>query len=283
MCVCVIALLWKIVTRWQLCKIIKEEIIKKEIETLRSRHGTTASAIYLDAISHPPSFTLSTLQSNIMSTSTKNAASTIAMSGMNDKGEDVDNSIKHLSLIYSLFKWCQAVVANYGLRLHDWTHSFSDGKALCYMLHHYHPTLLRREEILPTTNDLLILGGGTTASTPRNNNTLATMEPYMSRYYDASVTDAHVSTAMDNEMRNYKLVNSRVSSLGCVPMMLTPCNSVRLPEEKSMITFVTFLCARVLESSKEIRATLAIQKIWRRHYAHQVRASINILIIVFHL
>ena len=46
---------------------------------------------------------------------------------------------KRLSL---LLQWCRAVCAHYGLKIDNFTVSFSDGRILCCLLHHYHPSLM---------------------------------------------------------------------------------------------------------------------------------------------
>ena len=38
-----------------------------------------------------------------------------------------------------------------GLQIENFTVSFSDGRALCYLLNHYHPALLTKDEIIDET------------------------------------------------------------------------------------------------------------------------------------
>lgn len=54
-----------------------------------------------------------------------------------------------------LFKWCQRICSRYNYPLLNFTTSFSDGKALCYLIHYYHPELLDLDTIQDTTVDLL--------------------------------------------------------------------------------------------------------------------------------
>jgi hypothetical protein len=57
--------------------------------------------------------------------------------------------------VYSLLlRWCRAVCANYMVEVHDFTTSFADGKVLCYLMHYYHPMLLSKSEVGHTLADL---------------------------------------------------------------------------------------------------------------------------------
>ena len=58
--------------------------------------------------------------------------------------EDLYFKSEKLSL---LLKWCKAVCNHYDMRIENFTTSFSDGRAFCYLLHHYHPELLPGERI----------------------------------------------------------------------------------------------------------------------------------------
>ena len=59
----------------------------------------------------------------------------------------------------------------------------------------------------------------------------------------------------------------RAAELGSIPVTMQAFDSSKMPEEKSVITFVAYLCARLLDSCKEIRATLRIQNYYRAYYA----------------
>jgi len=57
-----------------------------------------------------------------------------------------------------------------------------------------------------------------------------------------------------------------MNELGGIPSMLSDFDSTSPPEEKSMVGCVAYLCSRLIESSAEIQATLAIQRAFRRYY-----------------
>ena len=136
------------------------------------------------------------------------------------------------SLKTLLFRWCKAVCSNFGLQLQDFTNSFADGKALCYLVHYYHPGTLRFEDILPTLND-----------------------------EDASLSH---DRAMANERANSALAAKCMTELGGIPKMLPITDSQNPPDEKSMLLCLTYLCSRLMESSEEIFATILIQACYRR-------------------
>ena len=141
-----------------------------------------------------------------------------------------------------LLQWCQAVCSCFGLSVKNFTSSFADGKVLCYLLHYYHPGLLRRNEILTTTRDL-----------PKDSDAI---QRRSGEAYEK---------ALSNERKNSTLANKRMSELGGVPGMLPITCSTHAPEEKSTLLCLAYLCSRLMESSKEILATIAIQNCYRRY------------------
>lgn len=46
-------------------------------------------------------------------------------------------------LLSALLVWCQAVCHGYGVPVRNFTTSFADGRALCLLLHYYHPRVRR--------------------------------------------------------------------------------------------------------------------------------------------
>jgi hypothetical protein len=132
-----------------------------------------------------------------------------------------------------LFHWCQAVCSSFGLPLSDFTTSFADGKTLCILVHYYHPAAIRLDEILPTSND-----------------DSAELSP---------------EQAIENERANSSMAAKRVSELGGIPNMLPVSDTTNPPNEKSMLLCLSYLCSRLMESSKEIFAAILIQACYRRY------------------
>eukprot|EP00939_MAST-03C_sp_MAST-3C-sp1_P005132 g5132.t1 len=52
-----------------------------------------------------------------------------------------------------LLQWAQSVCQLYNVNVTDWDTSFADGRAVCYLLHHYLPSLLPKEDICETSVD----------------------------------------------------------------------------------------------------------------------------------
>lgn len=61
--------------------------------------------------------------------------------GIGGSGSDGDD--KHL--LSALLVWCQAVCHGYGVPIRNFTTSFADGRALCLLLHYYHPRVRRKK------------------------------------------------------------------------------------------------------------------------------------------
>lgn len=135
-------------------------------------------------------------------------------------------------LVSLLLRWSQAVCSSFGLKLSNFTTSFADGRALCYLIHYYHPAVIRLDEIMPTSID--------------NGN----LSP---------------ETVVRNERMNSILASQRASALGGIPKMLPYCDSTNPPDEQSMLLCLTYLCSRLMESSKEIFASILIQQCYRKH------------------
>ncbi|GMI14485.1 hypothetical protein TrVE_jg9754 [Triparma verrucosa] len=137
-----------------------------------------------------------------------------------------------------LLTWCTEVCATFGLEVSNFTNSFADGKALCLLIHYYHPSLLPRADILPTTADV-------------NANTTIVLSQ---------------KDLLFNEQKNARLAKRTMSELGGIPSMLRDFDTSCVPEEKSMVGCVAYLCSRLIESSSEIQACLVIQNAFRRYY-----------------
>jgi abnormal spindle-like microcephaly-associated protein len=132
-----------------------------------------------------------------------------------------------------LFRWCQAICSSFDLKLVDFSNSFSDGKALCLLVHYYHPGVIRLDEILPTSNDY--------------------------------VEGLPMEQAIKNERANSTMASRRASQLGGIPKMIPYCDTKNPPNERSMLLCLTYLCSRLMESSREIFATILIQQCYRKY------------------
>ncbi|KAL3663296.1 hypothetical protein V7S43_011705 [Phytophthora oleae] len=135
-----------------------------------------------------------------------------------------------------LLEWCRAVCANYNVEVNDFSASFADGKALCYLLHYYHPMLLSKSDMLSTTSDL----------------------------HSPDVQQMSEKVLLANEQRHFAIVNDRVKQLGEVPVLMPQqYNTKNPPEEKMVVTFVCYLQSRLMDSYSEIHAASRLKHWWK--------------------
>uniref|UniRef100_A0A3Q2P7P5 Abnormal spindle microtubule assembly n=1 Tax=Fundulus heteroclitus TaxID=8078 RepID=A0A3Q2P7P5_FUNHE len=149
-----------------------------------------------------------------------------------------------------LMDWVCAVCDFYHLKVENFTVSFSDGRVLCFLLHHYHPGLLPAASIRHRTTQ-------TVECSPRGRLELSSEQDSPSLVF---------KELLENEKNNFHLVNSAVAFLGGVPAMINPADmSNTIPNEKVVMSYLSFLCARLLDLRTETRAVRIIQAAWRKH------------------
>merc|ERR1719233_141726 len=155
-----------------------------------------------------------------------------------------------------VMEWAQLVLAHYQVEVENWTVSWCDGRGLCLLVHHYQPDLLTREDIKNETS---------LTHQADNQNLDDSLEfNYGSKTVDSACYEAYI----DNEKSNFKLLFSKVSELGGVPILISPGDmSNTIPDEKVTATFIGYLAARLLDLSREIKAARTIQLAWRRFSA----------------
>ncbi|XP_050415465.2 abnormal spindle-like microcephaly-associated protein homolog [Patella vulgata] len=169
-----------------------------------------------------------------------------------------------------LLKWCRLVCLHYGIKIENFSVSFSDGRALCYLIHHYYPTLLPQDLIKKQT-------------------TLSYMEEMETKEEEEFDSDASFDWSqtphsdlekpemfeqfLNNEKDNFKLLYEKVSGLGGIPLMLKAADmSNTIPDEKIVMTYVSHLCSRLLDIREESRAARIIQNAWRRYWlSHTIK------------
>ena len=122
--------------------------------------------------------------------------------------------------------------------INDLSDSFANGKALCLLVHYYHPSLIRVDEIFPTTLES-----------------------------DSCQGELNLNTTevLAKERMNWRKASKSMQQLGGIPDMLPICDSKNPPNEKSMILCLSYLCSRLMESSREIFATILIQACYRKY------------------
>ncbi|XP_049911011.1 abnormal spindle-like microcephaly-associated protein isoform X1 [Epinephelus moara] len=189
-----------------------------------------------------------------------------------------------------LMDWVRAVCDFYNLRVENFTVAFSDGRVLCYLIHHYHPSLLPEETVSHSTTQ-------TVECSPRGRLELNCSASDSDNSFDSSPTglngpdspSVEFKELLENEKNNFRLVNTAVSYLGGVPAMINPADmSNTIPNEKVVMSYLSFLCARLLDLRNETRAARVIQGAWRKYrlkkdlqlYKERNMAAVKIQLVV---
>uniref|UniRef100_I3J7C8 Assembly factor for spindle microtubules n=1 Tax=Oreochromis niloticus TaxID=8128 RepID=I3J7C8_ORENI len=163
-----------------------------------------------------------------------------------------------------LMDWVRSVCDFYNLQVENFTVTFSDGRVLCYLIHHYHPGLLPEASVSHRTTQ-------TVECSPRGRLELSCSASDSDSSFDSLPTgpdspSLEFKELLKNEKSNFKLVNSAVSFLGGVPAMINPADmSNTIPNEKVVMSYLSFLCARLLDLRDETRAARVIQGAWRKY------------------
>ena len=214
----VLSLLWRTIVHFKLGQLLSLDMLKKEIKdvekaTMRRNRNT-------------------------FTTSTSTSTTTII---------PPDSTLTDLLLIWSATV-LNSFSSSSSTPITNFTTNFADGRALCLLIHYYHPGLLRRDEICTKTTVTLRVGGVEGAE------------------LKTGVSADMWEVAVKGEARNVRLAAKRMSELGGIPGMLGDFDSTCPPESKSITTCVAYLCSRLMESSAEIQATLTIQRAWRQKF-----------------
>uniref|UniRef100_A0A674A6I7 Assembly factor for spindle microtubules n=1 Tax=Salmo trutta TaxID=8032 RepID=A0A674A6I7_SALTR len=219
-----LSLLWKIIFTFQVEVLLDKDQLREEISFLK--HTWTTK---------------------------QRLASLRADKGVLQKTAKARPPFEHSSSkITLLMEWVNAVCQFYHLKAENFTVSFSDGRILCYLIHHYHPSHLPADSVSHTTTQ--------------------TVECSQRGRVELNSSSSLVSPSMEfkelleNEKSNFRLVNTAVSDLGGVPAMMNPADmSNTIPNEKVVTCYLSFLCARLLDLRNETRAARVIQGAWRKY------------------
>ncbi|KAJ7339429.1 hypothetical protein OS493_005827 [Desmophyllum pertusum] len=232
-----LALLWQIIFHFQVNVLLSEKLLKEEIAhletTRRLRVQLTAADNWTDA----------------------------DFAGKRRDSSDLYFQSDRLRL---LFKWCKMVCRLYDLKIENFTVSFSDGRALCYLLHHYHPSLLPRSIIKQQTS--LTCNPGVHDASDSEGEEGVEVNSWTATFSPGSGTNTLLEELKNNERENFRTMAEKVKELGGVPLMTKASDmSYTIPDEKVVITYVAYLCARLLDLREETKAARCIQMAWRRH------------------
>ncbi|KAM6217298.1 abnormal spindle-like microcephaly-associated protein [Rhynchocyon petersi] len=235
-----LALLWKIAFAFQVDVCLNLDQLKEEIEFLKQTRSIKTA---ISALSHH------------------------SESAINKKEDRrTDGSVEQYNEnIKLLMDWVNAVCAFYSKKVENFTVSFSDGRVLCYLIHHYHPCYVPFGVICQRTTQTVdcTQTGSVVLNSSSDSDASFNMSP---RTSDLEDTSELYKELLENEKKNFQLVNSAVRDLGGIPAMIHHSDmSNTIPDEKVVITYLSFLCARLLDIRKEIRAARLIQTTWRQY------------------
>ncbi|KAG7361476.1 IQ calmodulin-binding motif-containing protein [Nitzschia inconspicua] len=165
------------------------------------------------------------------SVSLPNYTTTKYQKSLEDPNASAEQVLKKL-----LLRWSKAVCGSFGLQIRDWTTSFADGRAFCLLIHYYHPALLPLNEISSSS------GHGAEVNIILSSDVI-----------------------LESERSNWLKASKAIKELGGIPAMLPCADTNSPPDEHSMLLCLSYLCSRLMESSKEIFATILIQAHYRRY------------------
>ncbi|NXI40183.1 ASPM protein, partial [Galbula dea] len=231
-----LALLWKIVFAFQVDVFLDVEQLKEEIEFLK--------------ITHKRKTQLGTLKTS--------ANCRVQEDNSNSSPQSYSENVK------LLMAWVNAVCGFYDIKVENFTVCFSDGRVLCHLIHHYHPCYVPLEAVCQRTTQTVecsrtrTLGLNSSSSSSESDTSLNVIE--------GMFDEILYKELLDNERQNFQLINAAVSDLGGVPAMIHHSDmSNTIPDEKVVITYLSFLCSRLLDLRQETRAARLIQSAWRNY------------------
>ncbi|XP_044528741.1 abnormal spindle-like microcephaly-associated protein [Gracilinanus agilis] len=243
-----LALLWKIVLTFQVDVLLNLEQVKEEIVFLK--HSLNIKRKMIALSSYPNGLTYVKKRSQ--------------------RSFSLEHHNENVKL---LMDWVNAVCAFYNNKVENFTVSFSDGRVLCYLIHHYHPSYLPFEAILQrTTQTVEYAKTDSVALNSSSESDGSGLDIYFGAFdHESSVLYTEL---LDNEKKNFQLVSSAVRDLGGIPAMIHHADmSNTIPDERVVITYLSFLCARLLDLRKETRAARVIQTTWRKY---KIKANLKL-------
>ncbi|NXC32679.1 ASPM protein, partial [Campylorhamphus procurvoides] len=230
-----LALLWKIVFAFQVDVSLNVEQLKDEIEFLNNSHKRKAQ---LGALKSFPNYF--GIQEND-----------------NSSPQCYSENVK------LLMAWVNAVCVFYNIRVENFTVCFSDGRVLCHLIHHYHPCYVPLEAVCQRTTQTVECSR--TVTVGLNSSTSSESETSLN-VTEEMFDQILYKELLDNEKKNFQLINAAVSDLGGIPAMIHHSDmSNTIPDEKVVITYLSFLCSRLLDLRHETRAARLIQSAWRNY------------------
>ncbi|XP_052056737.1 abnormal spindle-like microcephaly-associated protein [Apodemus sylvaticus] len=236
-----LALLWKIAFAFQVDISLNLNQLKDEINFLRQTHSIKRA---MSALTCPSQAITS-----------------------KPKDKRISGNFEHYGhSVKLLMDWVNAVCAFYNQKVENFTVSFSDGRVLCYLIHHYHPCYVPFDAICQrTTQSVACTQTGSVVLNSSSESEGGCLDLSLEALNHENTPEVY-KELLENEKKNFHLVRSAARDLGGIPAMIHHSDmSNTIPDEKVVITYLSFLCARLLDLRKEIRAARLIQTTWRKY------------------
>uniref|UniRef100_A0AAA9SF96 Assembly factor for spindle microtubules n=1 Tax=Bos taurus TaxID=9913 RepID=A0AAA9SF96_BOVIN len=236
-----LALLWKIALAFQVDISLNLDQLKEEIDFLKNTQSTKKT---MSALSCRPDAVISKKRDERHS----------------GPFEQCSESVK------LLMDWVNAVCGFYNKKVENFTVSFSDGRVLCYLIHHYHPCYVPFDAICQRTTQTVECTHTGSVVLNSSSESDGSFLDFSLKPPDQENTSELYKELLENEKKNFQLVRSAARDLGGIPAMIHHSDmSNTIPDEKVVITYLSFLCARLLDLRKETRAARLIQTTWRQY------------------
>lgn len=236
-----LGLLWKIALAFQVDISLNLDQLKEEIDFLKHTHSIKRA---MSALTCP-------------SQAITNKQRDKRISG---------NFERYGDSVQLLMDWVNAVCAFYNKKVENFTVSFSDGRVLCYLIHHYHPCYVPFDAICQRTSQSVACAQTGSVVLNSSSESEGGCLDLSLEALDHESTPEMYKELLENEKKNFHLVRSAARDLGGIPAMIHHSDmSNTIPDEKVVITYLSFLCARLLDLRKEIRAARLIQTTWRKY------------------
>ncbi|KAM8930263.1 abnormal spindle-like microcephaly-associated protein [Pelodytes ibericus] len=235
-----LALLWRIVFTFQVDVLLSIKQLKEEIGFLRRSYSTQKK--------------LAALRSFTGSENPKKRES------------DPFTPENYNERMLLLLEWVNAVCAFYSTKVENFTVSFSDGRVFCYLINHYHPSYLPLSAVCQRTTQTIECTDTGTVGLNSSSDSDSSLDLWPGMCDQGYTTSTLYKELLENERTNYTLVHGAVSNLGGIPAMIHHSDmSNTIPDEKIVITYLSFLCARLLDLRQETKAARVIQAAWRKY------------------
>ncbi|NXY41189.1 ASPM protein, partial [Ceuthmochares aereus] len=239
-----LALLWKIVFAFQVDVFLNVEQLKEEIEFLKNAHKRKRQLGSL-----------------------KTSSSCCRVQEDNSSNSSPQSYSENVKL---LMAWVNAVCGFYNIKVENFTVCFSDGRVLCHLIHHYHPCYVPLEAVCQHTTQTIECSRthtvGLNSSSSSSSESDASLNATEGMFDPTATASVLYKELLENERKNFQLINAAVSDLGGIPAMIHHSDmSNTIPDEKVVITYLSFLCSRLLDLRQETRAARLIQSAWRNY------------------